>query len=79
MAQTHLVKLVKIFRENANLRFLYEYYPLSIEKCLADLSIRYNNKVEVLICKRLLTHFISSIDHIVEILVHYQIKKELAL
>jgi len=79
MVLTTLIRLLKLSREKRNLRFLYEYEPLSLQKFLQQLGNNTAGRIEPAAYRCLLRHFKINLDAVANELIHYQIKTDLLL
>lgn len=79
MEGSNIIKLIKIFKEERTLHLLYEYFPISLQRYLEAVADRYGDRLEIALYRNILGNFVHQINHIIEMLVHYQIKADLLI
>jgi len=75
----NIIKLTKIYKEERNLHLIYEYYPTSFENYIDMIAHKAGKKIDPVVYRGIITNFIAAVNHIIELLIHYQIKTDLLI
>lgn len=78
MDQSNLVRLVKIYREEATLHLLYDYFPISLEKYVQERR-KIPTKNQRNETSLLYQHFAATIDAIIARFIDTQIKTDISI
>ena len=71
------MRMCKMFKEDDSLHFFYDYYPVSLEMFLKDMSERKQGKIEHSPYKSVTAAFTTAVGYLIEVLIHHQIQADL--